>query len=149
MSIPLSTLRGLSWTHLPMYQPPKYCFDHPESSQCAIYGGFGGKVWFFITFSTSIITGSLGVTKFLQTGPCSMLSEEGTLGGLLRWKFIIAYLAVMTSMVTKALFIAIFVLHIDEPGFYTVFVSEYYSYQCLLLLHKKIGGMKWLLRKAK
>ena len=76
---------------------------------CAVYSGFGGIVWFFTTYAISVFTGALGITKFLQTGPCSVLSEEGPLGGILKWKFIITYLSVMCSLITKGLFIALFV----------------------------------------
>ena len=98
-----------------IYQPPKYCSDYPESTEvpftgarCAIYSGFGGKIWFFITFSISSITGSLGITKFLQVGPFSVLSTEGPLGGICRWRFALAFLSVLTSMFAKGCFIAIF-----------------------------------------
>lgn len=30
------------------YQPPNYCTNHPENDQCAVYGGFGGGIWFFL-----------------------------------------------------------------------------------------------------
>ena len=76
---------------------------------CAVYSGFGGIVWFFTTYAISVFTGALGITKFLQTGPCSVLSEAGPLGGILKWKFIITYLSVMFSLITKGLFIALFV----------------------------------------
>ena len=90
------------------HQPPKYCLDHPESTQCAIYSGFGGKIWFFITFGISLITGSLGITKFLQVGPFSVISTEGPLFGICRWRFALAFLSVLTSMFAKGCYIAIF-----------------------------------------
>lgn len=95
-----------------MYQPPKYCQDHPESNQCAIYGGFGGKIWFYITYGVSIITGSLGVTKFLQVGPFSVLTTEGSLGGTCKWRFTLAFLSVFTSMITKGCYIAILAIFV-------------------------------------
>ena len=39
--------------------PPKYCTNHPENDQCAVYGGFGGSPWFFTNYAISIITGAL------------------------------------------------------------------------------------------
>ena len=80
-----------------------------KKNACAVFGGFGGVEWFFMTYAISVFTGGLGITKFLQIGPCSMLTEEGPLGGTLTGGFILTYLAVMFSLLTKGLFIAIFV----------------------------------------
>ena len=86
--------------------PPEYCANHLEVNTCAVFSGFGGVAWFFTTYAISIITGSLGITKFLQVGPFSVLSEKGPLNGLLRWRFVLAFFAVGSSMVTKGVFIA-------------------------------------------
>ena len=80
-----------------------------KKNACAVFGGFGGVEWFFMTYAISVFTGGLGITKFLQIGPCSVLTEEGPLGGILTGGFILTYLAVMFSLLTKGLFIAIFV----------------------------------------
>ena len=80
-----------------------------KKNSCAVFGGFGGVEWFFMTYAISVFTGGLGITKFLQIGPCSVLTEEGPLGGTLTGGFIFTYLAVMFSLLTKGLFIAIFV----------------------------------------
>merc|ERR1712165_365623 len=90
------------------FQPPIYCANHPENNECAVYGGLGGMAWFFTTYIISIITGALGITKFLQGGPFSVLTSEGALNGICRCRFFLAFLAVMTSIVTKGTFIAIF-----------------------------------------
>ena len=82
----------------------------------AVFGGGGGGfgfqgthldlnfsfVWYWITYVISVIAGSLGITKLLQIGPCSVLTEEGKLGGLLSCSFITHFLAVAFSMATKA-----------------------------------------------
>ena len=81
---------------------PGLCEYNPRfKSTCIVFSGPGGVDWFFITFFISVVTGSLGITKFLQIGPFSVLSEEGALGGILKWKFILAFLAVMWSILTK------------------------------------------------
>ena len=90
------------------YQPPNYCMSHPEVNSCAVYGGIGGAPWFFTSFAISIITGSLGITKFLQVGPFSVLTSEGTLKGICKWRFFLCYMAVITSIFMKGLFIALF-----------------------------------------
>ena len=87
-----------------------WCEKHPDQmNRCAVFGGFGGVPWFFTTYVISIITGSLGITKFLQVGPFSLLSNEGALGGICKWRFFLAYLAVMFSIVTKGFLIGIFI----------------------------------------
>ena len=64
----------------------------------------------FTTYAISVLTASLGITKFLQNGPTAILSNTGPLGGLVRWKFVLAYLSVMVSLVTKGLFGALVIL---------------------------------------
>ena len=74
---------------------------------CAVFGGFGGTYWFFTSYAISVITSALGITKFLQNGPFAILSNNGTLNGLLTWRFILAYYSVMLSLITKAIFAAV------------------------------------------
>ena len=90
--------------------PDEYCKVQPLDNKCAVFSGPGGAAWFFTTYAISIITGSLGITKFLQTGPFSVLTSDGPLGGMCKCRFILILFSVMTSIVTKALFIAFFVL---------------------------------------
>ena len=94
------------------YQPPNYCTNHPENDQCAVYGGFGGGIWFFASYTISIIAASIGITKFLQVGPFSVLSSEGTLNGMCKCRFFLAFVAVLTSIFSKGLFIAINVVNV-------------------------------------
>ena len=93
------------------FQPPKYCTNHPEDGKCAVYGGFGGQAWFFTSFYISIITGTLGITKFLQVGPFSVLSTEGVIGGICKWRFLLTFLAVMMSLVTKGVFMGSYIAY--------------------------------------
>ena len=57
------------------------------------------------------------MTKFLQVGPFSVLTSEGALNGICKCRFFLAFLAVMTSMVTKALFIASFFYSVSGDSF--------------------------------
>ena len=66
---------------------------------CAVFDGFGGPVWFFITYGVSIIAGSYGICKFLQNGPAAILPES-----MLRWRFVKAFFVVMFSLVSKVWF---------------------------------------------
>ena len=75
-----------------IYQPPEFCKNHTESTKCAVYGGLGGEAWFIASFIISIMTGSFGITKFLQVGPFSVLSTDGFLGGIFKCRFVLALL---------------------------------------------------------
>ena len=72
-----------------------------ENNYCAIFGGFGGPEWFMTTYLISILTASFGITKFLLHGPCSILTTNGLFGGLLTWRFMMAFTATMFSLLSK------------------------------------------------
>ena len=71
---------------------------------CTVFQGPGGLPWFFITFGISIFSSSLGITKFLQNGPCAILPNSGLLGGLLNSEFILVFISVMFAIVAKGVF---------------------------------------------
>ena len=73
-------------------------------------------IWFFFSYSTSILTASLGLTKLLLVGPCPILSEKGLLNGLLTWRFFFCFLGVLSSMLTKAFFIVFAIGGVQAPG---------------------------------
>ena len=73
-----------------------------EYNYCAIFaGGFG---WFFIKYSISVMTASLGITKLLLHGPCAIISSNGTLGGLLTCEFLTATTVSALAIVSKGAF---------------------------------------------
>ena len=80
--------------------------ERPLNQQnfCAIFGGFGGPWWFFTTFGISVLAASLGITKFLQHGPCAIVTTNGALGGMLTGRFLMSFIAAMLSLVSKAVF---------------------------------------------
>jgi hypothetical protein len=92
--------------------------DRSGGSHSAVFGGFGGVPVFFTTYAISVITSALGITKFLQNGPCAILSNNGTLSGMLTWKFILAYYSVMLSLVTKAIFAAVIMAFASGSNIY-------------------------------
>ena len=88
------------------------CTEHEHWEQwktnyCAVFDGLGGVRWFLITYVTSVASGTLGLTQFLQTGPTAILSQNGHLRGMLTWKFIIASFSTMLALVTKVIFAGI------------------------------------------
>lgn len=78
--------------------------DH--NTRCDVYGNYDRIWWFYTNYMISIITGSLGVTKMLQIGPCPILKIDGPLLGMGSCKFIMCYLAVLLSIVGKGLYLA-------------------------------------------
>ena len=114
-----------------VYDTTKYCTNHPESIRCVVYGGFGGMPWFFTTFAISVITGALGITKFLQVGPFSILTSKGALSGMCKCRFLLAFIAVIASMVTKFTMVGLlfYVLLDSRRGFQEIMeilgTSEY------------------------
>ena len=90
--------------------PPQYCEIHPLDNKCAVFSGPGGATWFFISFYISWISGSMGITKFLQNGPFAMLATEGLLGGICKCRFILAYLSVLMAIPSKGYVITVSVL---------------------------------------
>ena len=88
----------------------QYCEIQPQANACVVFSGPGGPTWFFVTYAVSIISGSLGITKFLQNGPFAVLTTDGLLGGIFRCKFVIAFLSVLTSMFTKGMLIGLLIL---------------------------------------
>ena len=106
------TYNNRTWTCEPTWLdlPPQYCEIKPEDNNCAVFSGFGGSTGFFISYAISIISASFGITKFLQNGPFAEISTDGLLGGIMNIKFIIAFFSVLTSIVTKCLFIPLLVI---------------------------------------
>ena len=92
-----------------------------KTNYCAVFGGLGGISWFLATYAISIVTGTLGLTQFLQTGPCPILSQNGHFRGMLTWRFIIASLATMFALVTKVIFAGIMMEIASELGSYRSF----------------------------
>ena len=91
------------WNRRNCAEPKNY-----DKNACALFGGNANTfsfAWYLITYSISFITGSFGITKLLQTGPCPILTEEGRLGGILTCSFLTHFFTVALSMTSKAAFI--------------------------------------------
>ena len=99
----------------PIAPPHQYCEIRPEDNKCSVFSGPGGSPWFFTTYAISIVSGSLGITKFLQNGPFSVLTARGLFGGVCKGRFILVFLSVLSSMVTKGFVFALLVLNSLDP----------------------------------
>ena len=58
---------------------------------------------FVVTFSTSVLTASLGIAKFLKTGPCRLLPDQGPVGGHATLGFFLLMVNIATTIVSKGI----------------------------------------------
>ena len=74
-------------------------------------------VLFFVAFSTSVITSSLGLAKNLKVGPCRILPEQKRqLRGLLSPRFILIFFASGFTLFGKGVALANAVAEDIEPS---------------------------------
>ena len=69
----------------------------------SLFGGPGRSIdpLFILTFSSSIISSTLGIVRFLKDGPSPLLSKEGFLGGMCKPGFILLFINVCGTIVWK------------------------------------------------
>ena len=58
---------------------------------------------FIATFSTSVITATLGIAKFLKIGPCRLVPDQGPLGGHGTLAFLMLMLNIASTIVSKGI----------------------------------------------
>ena len=58
--------------------------------------------YFYATFFISILTATLGISKYLLKGPFRVLTEDGTLNGMLTCRFLFLFIVILMSVVTKS-----------------------------------------------
>ena len=59
-------------------------------------------VLFFLSFTTSVISASLGMSRLLLNGPSKFIRKTGRLGGYCQWGFVFLILSMITGIVSKA-----------------------------------------------
>ena len=59
-------------------------------------------VLFLISFTTSVISASLGMSRLLLNGPSKFVRKTGRLGGYLQWGFVLLMLSIMSGIIAKA-----------------------------------------------
>ena len=67
----------------------------------------GNQTFFIVTLATSIFSTSFGISKFLKSGPCRLVPNEGCLGGFGTLGFILLFLSVAFSLASKGILLAI------------------------------------------
>ena len=64
-----------------------------------IYGG--DATWFWVTFSTSIVSAAKGIATLLKEGPCKLVPNQGLLGGYGLIGFILLFFNVGITLIGK------------------------------------------------
>ena len=65
-----------------------------------------GTVLFFVGFTSSVLSASLGMTRLLMNGPSKLVKKQGHLGGYAQVGFTLVMFLIMSVLVAKALWLA-------------------------------------------
>ena len=71
---------------------------------------------FFISFTTSVISASLGMSRLLLNGPSRFVRKTGRLGGYLQWGFVLLMLSIMSGIIAKAAWLPFVINHPADMG---------------------------------
>ena len=69
---------------------------------------------FFLSFTTSVISASLGMSRLLLNGPSKFVRKIGRLGGYCQWGFVLLMLSIMSGIIAKAAWLPFVV---ETPAF--------------------------------
>ena len=79
-------------------------------SEAIVYGGSGGNntdfALFLVGFISSVLSASLGLARFLMNGPSKLVKKQGRLGGYLQVGFALLFFCILSTLVSKALWLA-------------------------------------------
>ena len=67
----------------------------------------GNQTFFIVTLTTSLFSTAFGISKFLKSGPCQLVPNEGCLGGFGTLGFILLFFSVAFSLTSKGILLAI------------------------------------------
>ena len=67
----------------------------------------GNQTFFIVTLTTSLFSTAFGISKFLKSGPCRLVPNEGCLGGFGTLGFILLFFSVAFSLASKGILLAI------------------------------------------
>ena len=77
-------------------------------------GGLEVDEVFYMTFFTSVLTGSFGISKFLKAGPCQIIRNDSFLMGFGTLGYLLLLMNIACTLVGKGL---VLVVYIDDgPG---------------------------------
>ena len=61
---------------------------------------------FWITFSSSVLAATIGIAKFLKTGPCKLIPDQGPMNGHGTLGFVLLTINIATTIVSKGVMLA-------------------------------------------
>ena len=93
-SLPSLLVMGMAWT------TGNCGGTECESNQMAVVGET--PIYFYISFCISVLTSTLGISKYLLKGPVRILSEDGALKGMLTCPFSFLFMVTLVSVVPKS-----------------------------------------------
>ena len=65
---------------------------------------FANDPLYIVTSVTSLLSAGFGMAKFLKTGPCRLVSNDGLLGGYFQLGFILNFIYIFLVFSTKAIY---------------------------------------------
>ena len=77
-----------------------------ESGNSGAISSGDNYIIFVTSFTLSVISSSIGITKFLKVGPCKIFPEGGCCLGYFTGRFMMVFIAVACSIVNKGLLVA-------------------------------------------
>lgn len=81
-----------------------YCFEDKELYRDKCHRWYHSPDWnlFFVSYTTSVISSSIGLAKCLKVGPCRILAESG----LCTSRFVLLFFSIWFTLVGKGLALA-------------------------------------------
>ena len=73
-------------------------------------------VLLYLSFTTSVISASLGMSQLLLNGPSKFVRKTGRLGGYFQWGFVLLILSIMSGIVSKAAWLPMVINDMGPQG---------------------------------
>ena len=75
---------------------------------------------FFLSFTTSVISASLGMSRLLLNGPSKFIRKVGRLGGYCQWGFVLLILSIMSGIIAKAIWLPFVTIIYDQHNMFSL-----------------------------
>ena len=86
-----------------------------------IFDDYSGQMFFGASFTLSLLSSTLGFTRFLMNGPCRILPNSGPCGGYATIGCLLLMFNIASLMISKCLIVMCFVLKsYGYPYFYQI-----------------------------
>ena len=70
---------------------------------------------FFTSFTLSVISASLGMTRLLMNGPSKLIKKQGKFGGYAQCPLFILFLSIASCLIAKASWVGFIKIHHGHP----------------------------------